>query len=110
KFVSKIEGGNGLGVIQYAKSNPWNPDREILVVAGTDRYGTLSASIALADPTKLANITISTFYEAGVTKEVAGVTKEIAPAVIVIGIRPTTVPTKVVIQPVLVVAVGLPSS
>ncbi|MEM2810329.1 MAG: hypothetical protein QW187_00695, partial [Candidatus Korarchaeum sp.] len=90
--------------------NPWNPDKEILVVAGTDRYGTLSASIALADPTKLANITISTFYEAGVTKEVAGVTKEVAPAVIVIGIK-TTIPTpRVAIQPVLVVPVGLPSS
>ncbi|MEM3929610.1 MAG: S-layer protein, partial [Candidatus Korarchaeum sp.] len=101
-YVYKIEGGNGLGVIQYAKSNPWNPDREILVVAGTDRFGTLSASIALADPTKLANITISTFYNAGVGKT--------APAVIVIGIRPTTVPAKVVIQPVLVVPVGLPSS
>ncbi|MEM2541978.1 MAG: S-layer protein, partial [Candidatus Korarchaeum sp.] len=101
-YVYKIEGGNGLGVIQYAKSNPWNPDKEILVVAGTDRFGTLSASIALADPTKLANITISTFYNAGVGKT--------APAVIVIGIRPTTVPAKVVIQPVLVVPVGLPSS
>ncbi|MDW8035798.1 MAG: S-layer protein [Candidatus Korarchaeum sp.] len=101
-YVYKIEGGNGLGVIQYAKSNPWNPDKEILVVAGTDRFGTLSASIALADPTKLANITISTFYNAGVGK--------VAPAVIVIGIRPTTVPAKVVIQPVLVVPVGLPSS
>ncbi|MEM3371416.1 MAG: S-layer protein [Candidatus Korarchaeum sp.] len=100
KYVYKIEGGNGLGVIQYAKSNPWNPDREILVVAGTDRYGTLSASIALADPTKLANITISTFYNAGVGKT--------APAVIVIGIRPTITVPKVVIQPVLVVAVGLP--
>jgi hypothetical protein len=101
-YVYKIEGGNGLGVIQYAKSNPWNPDKEILVVAGTDRYGTLSAAIALADPTKLANITISTYYNAGVGK--------VAPAVIVIGIRPTTVPAKVVIQPVLVVPVGLPSS
>ncbi|RDD52893.1 MAG: S-layer protein, partial [Candidatus Korarchaeota archaeon NZ13-K] len=101
-YVYKIEGGNGLGVIQYAKSNPWNPDKEILVVAGTDRFGTLSASIALADPTKLANITISTFYNAGVGKT--------APAVIVIGIRPTTVPAKVVVQPVLVVPVGLPSS
>jgi len=101
-YVYKIEGGNGLGVIQYAKSNPWSPDKEILVVAGTDRFGTLSASIALADPTKLANITISTYYNAGVGK--------VAPAVIVIGIRPTTVPTKVVIQPVLVVPVGLPSS
>ena len=101
-YVYKIEGGNGLGVIQYAKTNPWNPDKEILVVAGTDRFGTLSASIALADPTKLANITISTFYNAGVGKT--------APAVIVIGIRPTTVPAKVVIQPVLVVPVGLPSS
>ena len=101
-YVYKIEGGNGLGVIQYAKSNPWNPDKEILVVAGTDRFGTLSATIALADPTKLANITIATFYEAGVGKR--------APAVIVIGIRPTTVPVKVAIQPVLVVPVGLPSS
>ncbi|RSN70022.1 S-layer protein [Candidatus Korarchaeum cryptofilum] len=101
-YVYKIEGGNGLGVIQYAKSNPLT-DKEILVVAGTDRFGTLSASIALADPTKLANTTtISTYYNAGVGK--------VAPAVIVIGIRPTTVPTKVVIQPVLVVPVGLPSS
>ena len=101
-YVYKIEGGNGLGVIQYAKANPWNEDKLILVVAGTDRYGTLAASIALADPTKLANTTIQTYYNAGEGDN--------APAVIVIGIRPTTVPTRVAVQPVLVVPVGLPSS
>ncbi len=101
-YVYKVEGGNGLGVIQYAKSNPWNEDKAILVVAGTDRFGTLAASIALADPTKLANTTIQTYYNAGVGDN--------APAVIVIGIRPTTVPTRVTVQPVLVVPVGLPSS
>ncbi len=101
-YVYKVEGGNGLGVIQYAKSNPWNEDKAILVVAGTDRFGTLAASIALADPTKLANTTIQTYYNAGVGDN--------APAVIVIGIRPTTVPTRVAVQPVLVVPVGLPSS
>lgn len=101
-YVYKVEGGNGLGVIQYAKSNPWNEDKVILVVAGTDRFGTLAASIALADPTKLANTTIQTYYNAGVGDK--------APAVIVIGIRPTTVPTRVAVQPVLVVPVGLPSS
>ncbi len=101
-YVYKVEGGNGLGVIQYAKANPWNEDKAILVVAGTDRYGTLAASIALADPTKLANTTIQTYYNAGEGDN--------APAVIVIGIRPTTVPTRVAVQPVLVVPVGLPSS
>ncbi|GEM_PF-2081759 len=101
-YVYKVEGGNGLGVIQYAKSNPWNEDKAILVVAGTDRFGTLAASIALADPTKLANTTIQTYYNAGEGDN--------APAVIVIGIRPTTVPTRVAVQPVLVVPVGLPSS
>ena len=101
-YVYKVEGGNGLGVIQYAKANPWNEDKAILVVAGTDRFGTLAASIALADPTKLANTTIQTYYNAGVGDN--------APAVIVIGIRPTTVPTRVTVQPVLVVPVGLPSS
>ncbi len=103
KYVYKVEGGNGLGVIQYAKSNPWNSDKLILVVAGTDRYGTLAASIALSDPTKLANTTIQTFYQAGMDEDHA-------PAVIVIGIRPTTVPTRVSVSPVLVVPVGLPSS
>ncbi len=102
-YVYKVEGGNGLGVIQYAKSNPWNKDKLVLVVAGTDRYGTLAASIALSDPTKLANTTIQTFYQAGMDKDHA-------PAVIVIGIRPTTVPTRVSVSPVLVVPVGLPSS
>ncbi len=102
-YVYKVEGGNGLGVIQYAKSNPWNSDKLVLVVAGTDRYGTLAASIALSDPTKLANTTIQTFYQAGMDKDHA-------PAVIVIGIRPTTVPTRVSVSPVLVVPVGLPSS
>ncbi len=102
KYVYKYKDEtNGLGVIQYAKENPWNPDKPILVVAGTDRFGTLAASIALADPTKLANITIQTYYNAGVG--------DTAPAVIVIGIRPTTVPTRVAVQPVLVVPVGLPA-
>ena len=102
-YVYKVEGGNGLGVVQYAKSNPWNSDKLVLVVAGTDRYGTLAASIALSDPTKLANTTIQTFYQAGMDKDHA-------PAVIVVGIRPTTVPTRVSVSPVLVVPVGLPSS
>jgi len=36
----------GIGVIEYANRNPWG-NGSILVVAGTDRYGTLSAGLAL---------------------------------------------------------------
>ena len=99
KYVYRYKEGNGLGVIQYAKDNPWG-DGVILVVAGTDRYGTLAASIALADPTKLYNATIDVYYNAGVGDN--------APAVIVIGIQPTKPPTKVTVKPVVVVPVGLP--
>ena len=99
KYVYRYKEGNGLGVIQYAKDNPWG-DGVILVVAGTDRYGTLAAAIALADPTKLYNATIDVYYNAGEGDN--------APAVIVIGIQPTKPPTKVTVKPVVVVPVGLP--
>jgi hypothetical protein len=36
----------GIGVIEYSNRNPWG-NGSILVVAGTDRYGTLSAGLAL---------------------------------------------------------------
>jgi hypothetical protein len=82
EYVYRVEGGNGLGVIEYAKKNPFGSG-QILVVAGTDRYGTLAASVALADPTKLVASTAPVFYAAGRT----------APnAVILLGIKPTVIP------------------
>jgi hypothetical protein len=94
-YVYKVEGGNGLGVIEYAKKNPFGSG-QILVVAGTDRYGTLAASVALADPTKLVASTAPVFYAAGRT----------APnAVILLGIMPTAIPAGVppaVLTPVIV--------
>jgi hypothetical protein len=97
-YVYRVEGGNGLGVIEYAKSRPkdWGSGN-ILVVAGTDRYGTLAASVALADPTKLVSSTAPVFYAAG-----RGTTPN---AVIVLGIKPTVVPPAVppaVLTPVIV--------
>ena len=94
-YIYRVEGGNGLGVIEYAKKNPFGSGR-ILVVAGTDRYGTLAASVALADPTKLVSSTAPVFYAAGRT----------APnAVIVLGIKPTVPPAPLypaVLTPVIV--------
>jgi len=95
QYIYRVEGGNGLGVIEYAKKNPFGSG-QILVVAGTDRYGTLAASVALADPTKLVSSTAPVFYAAGRT----------APnAVIVLGIKPTAIPVGVppaVLTPVIV--------
>jgi len=96
-YVYKVEGGNGLGVIEYAKSRPkdWGSGN-ILVVAGTDRYGTLAASVALADPTKLVASTAPVFYSAGRTTP---------NAVILLGIMPTAIPAGVppaVLTPVIV--------
>ncbi len=58
---------SGLGVVEYATSNPWNSDSTVpvLVVAGTDRYGTMSASLALSDPTKIIRLTAANWYNAG---------------------------------------------
>jgi hypothetical protein len=95
EYVYRVEGGNGLGVIEYAKKNPFGSGN-ILVVAGTDRYGTLAASVALADPTKLVASTAPVFYSAGRTTP---------NAVIVLGIMPTAVPVGVppaVLTPVIV--------
>jgi hypothetical protein len=94
-YVYKVEGGNGLGVIEYAKKNPFGSG-QILVVAGTDRYGTLAASVALADPTKLVASTAPVFYAAGRTTP---------NAVILLGIMPTAIPVGVppaVLTPVIV--------
>jgi len=95
EYVYKVEGGNGLGVIEYAKKNPFGSG-QILVVAGTDRYGTLAASVALADPTKLVASTAPVFYAAGRTTP---------NAVILLGIMPTAIPVGVppaVLTPVIV--------
>jgi len=98
-YVYRVEGGNGLGVIEYAKKNPFGSGN-ILVVAGTDRYGTLAASVALADPTKLASSTAPVFYAAGRT----------APnAVILLGIKPTAVPPAVAVPALTPVIVAIPA-
>jgi hypothetical protein len=95
EYVYRVEGGNGLGVVEYAKKNPFGSG-QILVVAGTDRYGTLAASVALADPTKLVASTAPVFYAAGRTTP---------NAVILLGIKPTVIPPAVppaVLTPVIV--------
>jgi len=99
EYVYRVEGGNGLGVVEYAKKNPFGSGN-ILVVAGTDRYGTLAASVALADPTKLASTTAPVFYAAGRT----------APnAVILLGIKPTAVPPAVAVPTLTPVIVAIPA-
>jgi len=98
-YVYKVEGGNGLGVVEYAKKNPFGSG-QILVVAGTDRYGTLAASVALADPTKLVVSTAPVFYAAGRT----------APnAVILLGIKPTVPPPAVLVPTLTPVVVAIPA-
>jgi hypothetical protein len=102
EYVYRVEGGNGLGVIEYATSNPFGSG-QILVVAGTDRYGTLAASVALADPTKLASSTAEIFYNAGRGGNVN--------AVILLGIQPTTMPPGAKVTPTLTpVIVAIPPS
>ena len=98
-YVYKVEGGNGLGVIEYAKKNPFGSG-QILVVAGTDRYGTLAASVALADPTKLAASTAPVFYAAGRTTP---------NAVILLGIKPTVPPPAVLVPTLTPVVVAIPA-
>jgi len=99
EYVYRVEGGNGLGVVEYATKNPFGSGN-ILVVAGTDRYGTLAASVALADPTKLASSTAPVFYAAGRT----------APnAVILLGIKPTAVPPPAVPAALTPVIVAIPA-
>jgi len=98
-YIYRVEGGNGLGVVEYAKKNPFGSGN-ILVVAGTDRYGTLAASVALADPTKLASSTAPVFYAAGRT----------APnAVILLGIKPTAVPPPTAVPALTPVIVAIPA-
>jgi hypothetical protein len=98
-YIYRVEGGNGLGVIEYAKKNPFGSGN-ILVVAGTDRYGTLAASVALADPTKLVASTAPVFYAAGRTTP---------NAVIVLGIKPTVVPPAVPPAALTPVIVAIPA-
>jgi len=99
EYIYRVEGGNGLGVVEYAKKNPFGSGN-ILVVAGTDRYGTLAASVALADPTKLASSTAPVFYAAGRT----------APnAVILLGIKPTAVPPPTAVPALTPVIVAIPA-
>ncbi|RLG41556.1 MAG: hypothetical protein DRO01_02490 [Thermoproteota archaeon] len=47
----------GVGVVQYARGDPWGErENRILVVAGDNRYGTLMAAVALADPTRIVRV------------------------------------------------------
>ncbi|RLG52449.1 MAG: hypothetical protein DRN96_02655 [Thermoproteota archaeon] len=80
EYVPKVT--SGIGTVQYAKENPWNPDPTVpvLVVAGCDRFGTYAAAVALADPTKILRETASAWWEAGRNTQ--------PPAVIVLGIVP----------------------
>ena len=99
EYVYRVEGGNGLGVVEYAKKNPFGSGN-ILVVAGTDRYGTLAASVALADPTKLASTTAPVFYAAGRT---------LPNAVILLGIKPTAIPPAAAVPTLTPVVVAIPA-
>jgi len=98
-LVYRVEGGNGLGVVEYAKKNPFGSGN-ILVVAGTDRYGTLAASVALADPTKLYSETAPFFYAAG--------RGNVPNAVILVGIKPTPPPAVVYPPTITPVVVAIP--
>ncbi len=105
----------GLGAIQFTAhwdgdlgpaaswdvddSDPWGTEvgsveNWILVVAGTDRFGTYAASVALADPTKLIYETAPNFCNTSF--------------VIVIGVTPYAVAPPVVpgVAPVVMVLVG----
>jgi hypothetical protein len=93
------EGYPGLGVVEYAKTNPFGSGN-ILVVAGTDRYGTLVASVALADPTKLVSKTAGEFYKAG--------QPGYPNAVILLGIKPTVVPPPAVVPALIPTIVAIP--
>ncbi len=79
----------GLGVIQYAKEDPWGEEENyILVVAGNNRYGTYAAAVALADPTKIVRVPkdIPTYYY------LAGTDEEHPPALIVVALLPGVAP------------------
>ncbi|MDK2463897.1 MAG: S-layer protein, partial [Candidatus Korarchaeota archaeon] len=79
----------GLGVIQYAKEDPWGEEENyILVVAGNNRYGTYAAAVALADPTKVVRVPedIPTYYY------LAGTDEEHPPALIVVALLPGVAP------------------
>ncbi len=79
----------GLGVIQYAKEDPWGEeDNYILIVAGNNRYGTYAAAVALADPTKVVRVPtdIPTYYY------LAGTDEEHPPALIVVALLPGVAP------------------
>ncbi len=93
---------SGLGVVEYATKNPWNEDKLAFVVAGTDRYGTFAASLALFDPTRIVRATAENWYRAGRTIE----GKTYVNAVIVVGVIPTVPVVPVVPVPNLV-AVGI---
>jgi len=105
EYVYRVEGGNGLGVVEYATKNPFGSGN-ILVVAGTDRYGTLAASVALADPTKLASTTAPVFYAAGRPTHNGGLAPN---AVILLGIKPTAVPPPYVVPALTPVIVAIPA-
>ena len=66
---SGVASVQGVGVIQYAKEDPWGEEENyILIVAGNNRYGTLMAAVALTDPTKIVRVPRdipATFYLAG---------------------------------------------
>ncbi len=91
----------GLGVIQYAKDDPWGEEmgykeNYILVVAGNNRYGTYAAAVTLADPTKIVRVPTDipmTYYLAGNDTEYKVepnqiVAPEHPPAVIVVALLP----------------------
>ncbi|MDK2463739.1 MAG: hypothetical protein QI223_03065 [Candidatus Korarchaeota archaeon] len=59
KLIPQLAYGHvrGMGVIQYARGDPWGErESRILVVAGDNGYGTLMAAVALADPTRIVRV------------------------------------------------------
>ncbi len=85
----------GLGVVQYAKDDPWGGDNTILVVAGNNRWGTYAAAVAISDPTKIIRDGYSpaVFYLAGTDES------EHPPFVIVAAIVPGVAPPAAWVPP-----------
>jgi len=103
QFTAKWNGATGPAAAwDVSDSDPWGTDpgepgdveNWILVVAGTDRFGTYAASVALADPTKIIYETAPNFCNTSF--------------VIVIGVTPYAVAPAVVpgVAPVVMVLVG----
>ncbi|RLG49522.1 MAG: hypothetical protein DRO00_09880, partial [Thermoproteota archaeon] len=100
QFTARWNGRTGPAASwTHSDSDPWgvevgSVENWILVVAGTDRFGTYAASVALADPTKIIYETAPNFCNTSF--------------VIVIGVTPYAVAPAIVpgVAPVVMVLVG----